>query len=372
MKTLIVNLGQSHYPIHIGPGLLGRADLIAPHLMLPKVAIVTNDTVAPLYLASLQSALGSAGIKSFAIIMADGESYKNRDSLNHIHDALLAERCERKTTVIALGGGVVGDLAGFAAATFLRGVPLIQIPTTLLAQVDSSVGGKTGINHPLGKNLIGSFHQPRLVLADTLTLNTLPAREFRAGLAEVVKYGLIRDLPFLNWLETHLDVLLQRDATLLAQAIHNACRNKAEVVALDEFETNGQRALLNLGHTFGHAIEAGMGYGTWLHGEAVAAGTLLAADVSNRLGWLSDVDVARITQLFFRAGLPIQAPDLSAARYLELMGSDKKVEAGHIRYVLLKALGHAVLSHEVPIPMVTDALTAKTGRFIGAANLIPQ
>jgi len=203
MKTLIVNLGQSHYPIHIGPGLLGRADLITPHLMLPKVAIVTNDTVAPLYLASLQSALGSAGIKSFAIILADGESYKNRDSLNHIHDALLAERCERKTTVIALGGGVVGDLAGFAAATFLRGVPLIQIPTTLLAQVDSSVGGKTGINHPLGKNLIGSFHQPRLVLADTLTLNTLPAREFRAGLAEVVKYGLIRDVPFLNWLETH-------------------------------------------------------------------------------------------------------------------------------------------------------------------------
>jgi 3-dehydroquinate synthase len=372
MKTLTVNLGQSHYPIHIGPGLLNRADLIAPHLMLPEVAIVTNDTVAPLYLAPLQDALSSAGIKSFAITVADGETHKNRDSLNHIHDALLTQRCERKTTVIALGGGVVGDLAGFAAATFLRGVPLIQIPTTLLAQVDSSVGGKTGINHPLGKNLIGSFHQPRLVLADTLTLNTLPAREFRAGLAEVIKYGLIRDLPFLDWLETHLDALNQRDPTLLAQAIYSACRNKAEVVALDEFETNGQRALLNLGHTFGHAIEAGMGYGAWLHGEAVAAGTLLAADVSTRMGWLGDADVTRVTQLFSRAGLPIQAPDLGAARYLELMGSDKKVEAGRIRYVLLKSLGHAVLSHEAPIERVTEALSTKTGRFIGAPNLTPQ
>jgi 3-dehydroquinate synthase len=291
------------------------------------------------------------------VILPDGEEYKDSSTLNLIYDALLTHRCERSTPLIALGGGVVGDMTGYAAATYLRGVPFIQIPTTLLAQVDSSVGGKTGINHPLGKNMIGAFYQPRLVLADISTLDTLPDKELSAGLAEVIKYGLIRDLPFLEWLEQNIDKLLARDTAALQYAIARSCRNKAEVVAADERES-GERALLNLGHTFGHAIESGMGYGNWLHGEGVAAGTVMAADLSQRLGWISAQDVARIRNLFERAGLPTFAPDLGADKYLELMGLDKKVEGGRMHFVLLKEPGRAVVQGDVPQELLRQTLQA--------------
>jgi 3-dehydroquinate synthase len=278
-----------------------------------------------------------------SVVLPDGEVYKNWETLNLIFDALLTQRAERKTTLIALGGGVIGDLTGFAAACYQRGMPFIQIPTTLLAQVDSSVGGKTGINHPLGKNMIGAFYQPQLVLADTETLNTLPARELSAGLAEVIKYGLIRDLPFLEWLEANMDALMARDTAALTYAIRRSCENKAEVVAADERES-GQRALLNLGHTFGHAIETGMGYGNWLHGEGVSAGTMLAADLSRRMGLIAEADVERIGALFRRAGLPVVAPGLGYDAYMDYMGVDKKVEGGRIRFVLFKQLGEAFVS----------------------------
>ncbi len=372
MKTLKVDLAGAPYPIHVGPALTTRADLLLPHLAIPQVAVVTNSTVAPLYLDALRDCLGQAGVNVLSIVLPDGEAYKTQDSWYHILDEMLAYRCERKTSLIALGGGVIGDLTGFAAATFLRGVPLIQVPTTLLAQVDSSVGGKTGINHPMGKNLIGAFHQPRLVLADTLVLNTLPAREYRAGVAEIIKYGLIRDLPFLDWLEAHLDALMERDSHTLTQAILESCRNKAEVVALDEFETSGVRALLNLGHTFGHAIEAGAGYGVWLHGEAVATGMLMAADLSERMGWISEHDLLRVESLIKRAGLPLQAPDLGADRYLQLMASDKKVEAGNLRLVLFKALGRAILTQEADPACLKSVLTAGKGRYLGRQNEVPQ
>ncbi|NTV97270.1 MAG: 3-dehydroquinate synthase, partial [Thiobacillus sp.] len=335
MQTLTVDLGDRSYPIHIGTGLLDRADLILPHLKQKRVAIVTNTTVGPLYLDRLSNTLKNAGVEVLAIVLPDGEAYKNWETLNLIFDALLSNRAERKTTLIALGGGVIGDLTGFAAASYQRGVPFIQVPTTLLAQVDSSVGGKTGINHPLGKNMIGAFYQPQLVLADTTTLDTLPERELSAGLAEVIKYGLIRDLPFLEWLEANMDRLVARDPEALAYAILRSCENKAEVVAADEREA-GQRALLNLGHTFGHAIEAGMGYGVWLHGEGVSGGTMLAADLSRRMGNISQADVDRVETLFKRAKLPTVAPDLGAEAYLNYMGVDKKVEAGKIRFVLFR------------------------------------
>ena len=343
MDTLRVDLGDRAYPIHIGPGLLDRADLLLPHLAQKRVAIVTNTTVGPLYLERLGKTLGDAGVQVDSVVLPDGEAYKNWETLNLIFDALLARRAERKTTLVALGGGVIGDLTGFAAACYQRGMPFIQVPTTLLAQVDSSVGGKTGINHPLGKNMIGAFYQPQLVLADTDTLATLPDRELSAGLAEVIKYGLIRDQPFLEWLEAHLDQLVARDTAALTYAIRRSCENKAEVVAADEKEA-GQRALLNLGHTFGHAIEAGMGYGNWLHGEAVAAGTMLAADLSRRLGTLCQADVDRIARLFRRAGLPVLAPNLGEASYMESMGVDKKVEGGKIRFVLFRKLGEAYMA----------------------------
>lgn len=343
MPTLKVELGERRYPIHIGGALLARADLIATALPTPRAAIVSNDVVAPLYLAHLSQALRAEGVRITEIIVADGESNKKWETLNLIFDALLADRCDRATTIIALGGGVVGDLAGFAAATYQRGVPFIQVPTTLLAQVDSSVGGKTGINHPRGKNMIGAFWQPRLVLADTDTLGTLPDRELSAGLAEVIKYGLIRDRPFLEWLEGNMERLMARNPEALSFAIERSCANKAEVVAGDERETakDGGRALLNLGHTFGHAIETGVGYGEWLHGEAIAAGTVMAAEFSRRLGWLTSADVERVRQLLVRAALPVRGPPLGAARYLELMGHDKKVVAGRLRLVLLKRLGEA-------------------------------
>jgi len=354
MQSLKVELADRAYPIHIGHGLLERADLLVPQLRVPQVMIVTNTTVAPLYLERLTSALATAGISVLSTILPDGEAYKNWQTLNLIFDAMLQHRCERSTTLIALGGGVVGDMGGFAAACYQRGMPFIQVPTTLLAQVDSSVGGKTAINHPLGKNMIGAFYQPRLVLADTDTLNTLPEREFVAGIAEVIKYGLIRDLPFLEWLEANIERILARDPEALSHAILRSCAAKAEIVAADERES-GERALLNLGHTFGHAIETGLGYGEWLHGEAVAAGTVLAAELSARLGWLSSADVKRIELLFERTGLPTSAARMPVERYLDLMYHDKKVEGGRLRLVLLRAIGDAVVSD-----VATDAQIAAT------------
>jgi len=355
MQTLSVELGDRSYPIHIGQQLLGQAELILPHLKRKQVAIVSNTTVAPLYLEQLAAPLRAHGVSVLPVILPDGEQYKNGETLNKIYDALLENRCERSTTIIALGGGVVGDMAGYAAATYLRGVPFIQVPTTLLSQVDSSVGGKTGINHPLGKNMIGAFYQPQLVLADTDTLNTLPDKELSAGLAEVIKYGLIRDAEFFAWLEINMARLVAREPQALAYAIQRSCANKAAVVAADERES-GERALLNLGHTFGHAIENGMGYGVWLHGEAVAAGTMLAADMSRRLGWLGENDVARIGRLFQAANLPLQAPALGASTYLDLMGLDKKVADGRIRLVLLQAIGKAVLTGDYPQQALLDTL----------------
>ena len=363
MRSLTVDLGERSYPIHIGPALLGQPGLILPHLAAPSVAIVSNTTVAPLYMEQLSGLLRAAGVAVTEVVLPDGEVYKTLDTLNSVFDALLRARCERKTTLIALGGGVIGDITGFAAATYLRGVPFIQVPTTLLAQVDSSVGGKTGVNHELGKNMIGAFYQPRLVLADTDTLATLPDAELAAGLAEVIKYGLIRDLPFLEWLEAHIGALVARDTDALIEAVSRSCRNKAEVVAADEHE-GGVRALLNLGHTFGHAIETAAGYGNWLHGHAVAAGTLLAVETSLGLGWISEAEVKRVEALFRRAGLPVRAPDFGVERYLGLMSQDKKVEAGRIRFVLLKALGEAVVSPAVPPELLRRVLS---GRFIDAA-----
>ena len=358
MQTLNVALGERAYPIHIGRGLLGRADLILPHLKTQRVAIVTNEVVGPLYLERLRAGLEDAGVRTAAVVLPDGEAHKDWETLARIFDMLLAERCERSTTLVALGGGVVGDMGGFAAACYQRGMPFIQVPTTLLSQVDSSVGGKTAINHPLGKNMIGAFYQPRLVLADIDTLDTLPDRELSAGLAEVIKYGLIRDPEFLAWLEANLDRLLARDTDALAWAIERSCRNKAEVVAADETE-QGERALLNLGHTFGHAIETGLGYGEWLHGEAVAAGTMMAAELSRRLGWIDAAAVARIEALLERARLPVWGPRLGVERYVELMSHDKKVEAGKLRLVLLRALGCAVMHGEAPTGEIAAAIEAR-------------
>jgi len=357
MQTLTVGLGERSYSIHIGSDLCNRADLLLPYLPHKKAAVVTNTTIAPLYLDALLAMLHAHGIETIPIILPDGEEYKNTETLGLIYDALLTHRCERNTPLIALGGGVIGDMTGYAAATYLRGVPFIQIPTTLLSQVDSSVGGKTGINHPLGKNMIGAFYQPQVVLIDYATLDTLPDNELSAGIAEVIKYGLIRDLPFLEWLEQNMEKLLARDAQALQYAIARSCQNKAEVVGNDERES-GERALLNLGHTFGHAIENGMGYGVWLHGEAVAAGTIMAADLSQRLGWIGAHDVIRIRQLFERAGLPVVGPSLGTEVYLGKMGLDKKVIGGKIRFVLLESIGHAVMSADVPEELLRQTLEA--------------
>ena len=355
MRTIEVALGARSYPIYIGTRLLGRSDLVLPRLKHRRVAIVTNTVVAPLHLDALRAGLEAAGVATIPIVLPDGEAHKDWETLNLIFDGLLSNGCERSTTLIALGGGVVGDMAGFAAATYQRGVPFIQIPTTLLAQVDSSVGGKTAINHPLGKNMIGAFHQPKLVLADIGTLATLPDRELKAGLAEVIKYGLIRDLPFLEWLEANIGALLGRDPQALAYAVERSCINKAEVVASDETE-QGERATLNLGHTFGHAIETGMGYGAWLHGEAVAAGTVMAAELSQRLGLLSADAVGRIRRLLERAGLPVSGPALGVERYLELMQHDKKVLAGKLRLVLLDGLGKTVIRADAPPETIGAAI----------------
>ncbi len=356
MQTLKVDLADRSYPIHIGRKLITNSDLILPHLKRKHVAIVTNTTVAPLYLVSLQSSLEAAGVKVIAIILPDGEAYKNTETLNKIYDALLQNRCERTTTLIALGGGVIGDLTGYAAATYLRGVPFIQIPTTLLSQVDSSVGGKTGINHPLGKNMIGAFYQPQVVLADIDTLHTLPAREFSAGMAEVIKYGLIRDINFFEWIEANIQDLMSLDEKSLSYAIFRSCQNKAEVVARDEHE-NGERALLNLGHTFGHAIENAMGYGVWLHGEAVATGTMMAADLSKRMNWLTPNDLDRICTLFKAAKLPVIAPNIGVEKYLDLMSMDKKVADGKIRLILQQGIGKSVITSDYDITLLKQTLT---------------
>lgn len=349
MITLEVSLGERSYPIHIGSGLLKRLDLIESRIAGARVAIVTDETVAQLYLDILANLV--ARYRPVRIVLPDGEQHKTVDGLNRIYEALLTERCDRRTTLFALGGGVVGDMAGFAAACYQRGIPFIQLPTTLLAQVDSSVGGKTGVNHPLGKNMIGAFYQPRAVLVDTDTLNTLPVRELSAGIAEIIKYGLIRDTNFLVWLEANMEKLIQRDSQALAFAIERSCRHKAEVVAADETES-GVRATLNFGHTFGHAIETGTGYGTWRHGEAISAGMVLASEMSRRLGWLNDQEVARIKNLFARAGLPVQPPNsIAPEKFLELMSIDKKVQDGKLRLVLLRRLGEGIVTSDFP-PLV--------------------
>lgn len=355
METLTVALGERSYPIYIGAGLLGHVNLITSRLPQKKVAIVTNRTVAPLYLAPLHQALEEAGVEVVTVTLPDGERFKNWETLNEIFDALLQRRCERSTTLLALGGGVIGDLAGFAAAVYQRGVPFIQLPTTLLAQVDSAVGGKTAINHPLGKNMIGAFHQPAAVITDTDTLSTLPPRELAAGLAEIIKYGLIRDRAFFDWLERNVHRLVGREPEALAYAIERSCVVKAEVVALDERE-EGERALLNFGHTFGHAIEAGLGFGSWLHGEAVSAGMVLAARVAQKLGLMSAEDVTRMSRLLSAAGLPVSAPELGLERYLDLMGHDKKVRDGRNRFILLRRIGEAFVSDDVSRAALVDVL----------------
>jgi 3-dehydroquinate synthase len=361
LTSLQVSLGSRSYPILIGEGLLDEPELLVPHLKQKRAAVVTNTTVGALYLESFTAALRRKGVTPVPIVLPDGEEHKSWQTLNIVFDHLLEARCERSTPLIALGGGVVGDIGGFAAATYQRGIPFIQVPTTLLAQVDSSVGGKTAINHPLGKNMIGAFYQPQLVIADTQTLDTLPDRELSAGLAEVIKYGLIRDPAFLHWLEANMPRLLARNREALAYAIIRSCEHKAEVVAADERESEGARALLNLGHTFGHAIESGTGYGTWLHGEAVAAGTVLAAELSGRMGLLSAADVARVRRHFVQARLPVRAPDLGVDRYLELMGHDKKVQSGQVRLILLRSLGEAFMTAEFPHQALVDVLARCTG-----------
>ncbi len=354
-RGLQVALGDRAYPIHIGQGLLADPRWYQPHIRGRQVMIVTNETVAPLYLAPVLQAL--AGYRVAQVILPDGEQYKTLEVWNRIFDGLLGNRFSRDCTLVALGGGVVGDMAGFAAACYQRGVAFIQVPTTLLAQVDSSVGGKTGVNHPLGKNMIGAFHQPGAVIIDTDTLDTLPEREIAAGLAEVIKYGLIRDPAFFGWLEVRMPALLARDSQALAEAIARSCQNKAEVVAADEREA-GQRALLNLGHTFGHAIETGMGYGAWLHGEAVGAGMCLAADLSHRLGWLPADDLARARALIAAAGLPVAPPpELTPQAFRDLMAVDKKVQDGRLRLVLLQGIGTSLVTGDFDLTKLDETLS---------------
>lgn len=358
-NTLHVDLGARSYPITIGQSLLGDSALLAEHVAGSRVAIVTNTVVAPLYLAQVSKSLQDAGKQVTEIVLPDGEEEKNWINLMKVFDVLLAEKCDRKTTLIALGGGVIGDMTGFAAAAYMRGVPFIQMPTTLLSQVDSSVGGKTGINHPLGKNMIGAFYQPQAVIADTATLNTLPARELSSGLSEVIKHGAIIDAPFFDWIEANIGKLVAKDAEALAYAIRRSCEIKADVVRQDERE-GGLRAILNFGHTFGHAIEAGMGYGVWLHGEAVGCGMVMAADLSHRLGFIDAQTRDRIAAVVKAAGLPIVAPDLGTERWLELMEVDKKNEGGQIKFILLKPLGTSVIM-PVPQEMLLQTLNACVG-----------
>jgi len=353
--ALLSNSGDRSYPIHIGAGLLGRAELYRPYLGGGSAAIVTNEVVAPLYLPQVREALKGARVTE--IVLPDGEQTKSWQFLESVFDALLAARCGRDTLLVALGGGVVGDLAGFAAAVYQRGIPFLQVPTTLLAQVDSSVGGKTAINHARGKNMIGAFHQPLAVISDVRALDTLPDRELRAGLAEVVKHALALDLAFVEWLEANLPKLLRRDRESLVHAIKRCCELKAGIVADDERES-GVRALLNFGHTFGHAIEAGMGYGAWLHGEAIGAGMVMAAELSSGLNLIGKAEVARVRRLVKAAGLPIAGPGLAPERLMELMAGDKKAAQGKLRFVVLEALGRAALRGGVDDERIREAIVA--------------
>lgn len=354
MKILAVELGERSYPIYIGSGLLLRPELFADHINSKQILIVSNTKVAPLYLDNLLDQLSAYNTEY--LILPDGEQYKTIESAMLIFDKLLSCRFGRNATLIAVGGGVIGDLVGFAAACYQRGIPFVQIPTTLLSQVDSSVGGKTGVNHPLGKNMIGAFYQPQAVIADTDVLKTLDDRQLSSGLAEVIKYGLIRDFEFFLWLEQNIPALLARDKEALAYAIECSCQNKAQIVSEDEKES-GVRAILNLGHTFGHAIETGMGYGEYLHGEAVAIGICQAADLSRRMGWLMDSDVDRIIALLTQAKLPtIPPPSLDADRFLEFMSSDKKNVDGEIRVILLKKIGQAALPVGIGIDLLKTTL----------------
>lgn len=363
MQTLQVSLGARSYPIYIGAGLLAQPGLLASAIRGKQVLIVSNTTVAPLYLERLKAQLSGKVVGQ--CVLPDGEQFKDLAHLDLVFTELLRLRFNRDCTLVALGGGVVGDMTGFAAAAYQRGVDFIQVPTTLLSQVDSSVGGKTGVNHALGKNMIGAFKQPNAVFIDTDVLGSLPDRELKAGLAEVIKYGLIRDRDFLEWLESNIGKLLARDAQVLAYAIRRSCENKAAVVAADELEQNDVRATLNLGHTFGHAIETGMGYGQWLHGEAVAAGMLMAADLSWRLGWLRPDDVRRVRDLLVEAGLPVTPPAMATEEFLRHMAVDKKVKDGQLRLVLLRALGDAVVC-TVPDDKLKETLLA--GQMLGVAE----
>ena len=356
MQTLYVELGERRYPIFIGSDLDPNA-LLEPYIHGRQVMIVSNETVAPLYLARYVAAIEALGKTVATCILPDGEKYKNIEHLNLIFDALLASGFNRDCTVLALGGGVIGDMAGFASACFQRGVYFIQVPTTLLSQVDSSVGGKTGINHPLGKNMIGAFQQPQVVLADMSQLKTLPARELSAGLAEVIKYALLGDADFLTWLEQHIDDLVQGDEAALAEAVYRSCAHKARIVANDEKE-QGERALLNLGHTFGHAIESYLGYGEWLHGEAVATGMVMAADLSQRMGWISAEDLVRTKNIIQRANLPIVCPQIPLDDFLAYMAHDKKVLNGQLRLVLMQAVGQAIITKTFDVELMKQAILA--------------
>ena len=355
MQTLFVELGERRYPIFIGSHL-NPQELLEPYIHGQQVMIVTNTTVKPLYLEHYIIAIEALGKKVKTCVLPDGEKYKNSEHLNLIFDALLEAGFNRDCTVLALGGGVIADMAGFASACFQRGVYFIQVPTTLLSQVDSSVGGKTGINHPLGKNMIGTFQQPQVVLADMAQLKTLPERELSAGLAEVIKYALLGDVDFLAWLEAHMDGLVQQDPVLLAEAVYRSCAHKARIVANDEKE-QGERALLNLGHTFGHAIESYLGYGEWLHGEAVATGMVMAADLSHLMGWISGQDLERTKKIIHRANLPIKCPQIPLDDFLAYMSHDKKVLNGQLRLVLMKQLGQAIITKEFDVELMKQAIT---------------
>jgi len=358
MKILQVELADRSYPIYIGDNLLSQTELLSQYIKSKEVLVVSNTTVAPLYLDKVLAGLQAYQCES--VILPDGEQFKTLEVLNKVFDGLLGARLSRQVTIIALGGGVIGDMAGFAAACYQRGVPFIQIPTTLLSQVDSSVGGKTAVNHALGKNMIGAFYQPQCVIADTTTLNTLEERQLSSGLAEVIKYGLINDPEFFDWLVDNIDALQSRDQQVLAEAIERSCQNKANIVAEDELE-KGARALLNLGHTFGHAIETGMGYGVWLHGEAIAVGMMMAADLSQRMSWMTSDDVDKIKQLLLAANLPISAPkEMTAEQFMDLMSVDKKVQQGHIRLVLLKGIGKAIISDDYSNDCLQATLQAFT------------
>ncbi|MCL4127831.1 UNVERIFIED_CONTAM: hypothetical protein GTU68_009551, partial [Idotea baltica] len=354
---LSVDLGERSYPISIGEGLLQQPDLLNPYIHGQQVLVVTNETIAPLYLQSVLESLSSFQVES--TILPDGEKYKNLEALNTIFDTLLAKKHNRTTTLVALGGGVIGDMTGFAAACYQRGVNFIQLPTTLLAQVDSSVGGKTAVNHPSGKNMIGAFYQPQCVIADTSTLNTLDDRQLRAGLAEVIKYGLITDAEFFSWLENNIDLLLGRDSEALAFAVQRSCENKAKVVSQDERE-GGIRAILNLGHTFGHAIETFQSYKEWLHGEAIAAGMVLAAELSHAMGWISEAEVDRVRALLVKCDLPVVPPSaMSSDKFFELMSVDKKVLDGSLRLVLLKSIGDAMVTSDFDASLLKGLLQGK-------------